>query len=81
MTYCIMILANVGLFSFHFKFLHKSCLFLSFAHFIFITCAHLDDGYRLTSLGYDYLAIKNLVDRGVFVEIGLQIGEGKESGT
>ncbi|GMN36479.1 hypothetical protein TIFTF001_006061 [Ficus carica] len=37
------------------------------------------DGYRLTSLGYDYLAIKNLVDRGVFVEFGLQIGEGKES--
>jgi RIO-like serine/threonine protein kinase len=40
-----------------------------------------DDGYRLTYLGYDFLAIKTLVNRGVFVSVGRQIGVGKESGT
>jgi RIO kinase 2 len=37
------------------------------------------DGFRLTYLGYDYLAIKALVNRGVFSAIGRQIGVGKES--
>ncbi|KAJ4958938.1 hypothetical protein NE237_026049 [Protea cynaroides] len=37
------------------------------------------DGFRLTYLGYDYLAIKTLVNRGVFTAIGRQIGVGKES--
>lgn len=41
---------------------------------------HLDDGFRLTYLGYDFLAIKTLVNRGVFVAVGRQIGVGKESG-
>lgn len=40
-----------------------------------------DDGYRLTYLGYDFLAIKTLVNRGVFASVGRQIGVGKESGT
>ncbi len=40
----------------------------------------LDDGFRLTDLGYDYLAIKALVNRGVFASVGNKIGEGKESG-
>lgn len=40
-----------------------------------------DDGFRLTYLGYDFLAIKALVNRGVFVSVGRQIGVGKESGT
>jgi RIO kinase 2 len=39
-----------------------------------------DDGYRLTYLGYDFLAIKTLVNRGVFASVGCQIGVGKESG-
>ncbi|XP_068314753.1 serine/threonine-protein kinase rio2-like [Pyrus communis] len=37
------------------------------------------DGFRLTYLGYDFLAIKTLVNRGVFVSVGRQIGVGKES--
>ncbi|GMH08736.1 hypothetical protein Nepgr_010576 [Nepenthes gracilis] len=37
------------------------------------------DGYRLTYLGYDFLAIKTLVNRGVFAAVGRQIGVGKES--
>jgi len=40
----------------------------------------LDDGFRLTYLGYDFLAIKTLVNRGVFTGVGRQIGVGKESG-
>ncbi|XP_048622902.1 serine/threonine-protein kinase rio2-like [Brassica napus] len=39
----------------------------------------LDDGFRLTYLGYDFLAIKTLVNRGVFTGVGRQIGVGKES--
>lgn len=37
------------------------------------------DGYRLTNLGYDYLAIKTFVNRGLIVGMGRQIGVGKES--
>ncbi|KAF3790107.1 Serine/threonine-protein kinase [Nymphaea thermarum] len=37
------------------------------------------DGFRLTYLGYDFLAIKALVNRGVFAAVGRQIGVGKES--
>ncbi|KAK3030895.1 hypothetical protein RJ639_037245 [Escallonia herrerae] len=37
------------------------------------------DGFRLTYLGYDFLAIKTLVNRGVFTSVGRQIGVGKES--
>jgi len=40
----------------------------------------LDDGFRLTYLGYDFLAIKTMVNKGVFVAVGRQIGVGKESG-
>lgn len=39
-----------------------------------------DDGYRLTNLGYDYLAIKTMVNRGLITGVGRQIGVGKESG-
>lgn len=42
---------------------------------------HPDDGFRLTYLGYDFLAIKTLVNRGVFSAVGRQLGVGKESGT
>lgn len=37
------------------------------------------DGFRLTYLGYDFLAIKTLVNRGIFSAVGRQIGVGKES--
>ncbi|GAB4858974.1 Serine kinase [Ancistrocladus abbreviatus] len=37
------------------------------------------DGYRLTYLGYDFLAIKTLVNHGVFSAVGRQIEVGKES--
>lgn len=43
--------------------------------FIFI----LDDGYRLTNAGYDYLALKTLTLRGTIHSFGTQIGVGKES--
>jgi RIO kinase 2 len=36
-------------------------------------------GYRLTNLGYDYLALKSLACRDVVVSVGRQIGVGKES--
>lgn len=37
------------------------------------------DGYRLTTLGYDFLAIRALVARGAISGVGRQIGVGKES--
>ena len=37
------------------------------------------DGYRLTTLGYDFLALKALVNRGAVSAVGRQIGVGKES--
>ncbi len=37
------------------------------------------DGYRLTTLGYDYLAIQALVKKGLISGVGTQIGVGKES--
>ncbi|EGC31380.1 hypothetical protein DICPUDRAFT_156778 [Dictyostelium purpureum] len=37
------------------------------------------DGYKLTYLGYDFLALKTLVQRGVCAYVGNQIGVGKES--
>ena len=37
------------------------------------------DGFRLTTLGYDFLALKALLNRGAVSAIGRQIGVGKES--
>ena len=37
------------------------------------------DGYRLTYLGYDYLALKAMVQRGMITGLGRRIGVGKES--
>ncbi|XP_066257734.1 uncharacterized protein RIOK2 [Euwallacea similis] len=37
------------------------------------------DGYRLTNLGYDYLALHSLTKRDVIASFGNQIGVGKES--
>lgn len=39
----------------------------------------VDDGYRLTNAGYDYLALKALTNRKVIASFGNQIGVGKES--
>lgn len=36
-------------------------------------------GYRLTTLGYDYLALRALVKRGVIHSIGRSLGVGKEA--
>lgn len=40
---------------------------------------YVDDGYRLTYGGYDYLALKTFVKRGTVYSVGNQIGVGKES--
>jgi RIO kinase 2 len=37
------------------------------------------DGYRLTSKGYYFLALKSLAKRGTLAAMGIQIGVGKES--
>ena len=37
------------------------------------------NGYRLTYLGYDFLAIKTLFKRGSICSVGPQIGVGKEA--
>ncbi|MEW5302812.1 MAG: hypothetical protein WDW36_005558 [Sanguina aurantia] len=37
------------------------------------------DGYRLTYMGYDFLAIKTMCNRGHICGVGRQIGVGKES--
>ena len=37
------------------------------------------DGYRLTTLGYDFLAVKALTNRGAISGVGRKIGVGKES--
>ena len=37
------------------------------------------EGYRLTSLGYDFLALRALLARGAISAVGRQIGVGKES--
>ena len=42
-----------------------------------LTC--LDDGYRLSYSGYDYLALKTFSKRSVVYAVGPQVGTGKES--
>lgn len=37
------------------------------------------DGYRLTYAGYDYLALKSMLQKNVIAGVGRQIGVGKES--
>lgn len=37
------------------------------------------DGYRLTNMGYDYLALHSLTKRNIVASFGNQIGVGKES--
>jgi len=40
----------------------------------------IDDGYRLTYGGYDYLAMRALSKRDSMYSVGNQIGVGKEAG-
>lgn len=37
------------------------------------------DGYALTYMGYDYLALKAFMKRGTLSRVGIKIGVGKES--
>ena len=37
------------------------------------------DGYKLTYNGYDFLAIKALVNRGHLADVQMRIGVGKEA--
>jgi RIO kinase 2 len=46
-----------------------------------LTLFSIDDGYRLTYGGYDYLAMRALSKRDSMYSVGNQIGVGKESGT
>jgi RIO kinase 2 len=39
----------------------------------------IDDGYRLTNAGYDYLALKYFSSKGSLKSVGNKIGVGKES--
>jgi RIO-like serine/threonine protein kinase len=45
-----------------------------------LRCRHfVDDGYRLPYLGYDYLALRTYVARGLISGLGRRIGVGKEA--
>lgn len=61
---------------------NSKCEFLLMAFWtgLLTTDAPLDDGYRLTYGGYDYLAIRALSKRDSVYSVGNQIGVGKESG-
>lgn len=58
----------------------KRCMFLfSALELGDILLFFIDDGYRLTILGYDYLSLRALRAREVVGSVGNQIGVGKES--
>ncbi|KAL8443235.1 hypothetical protein Emag_006022 [Eimeria magna] len=42
-------------------------------------CSKMYDGYKLTYLGYDYLALNSFVKRGLLKGVGARVGVGKES--
>ncbi|KAL8443887.1 hypothetical protein Emed_006547 [Eimeria media] len=42
-------------------------------------CSKTYDGYKLTYLGYDYLALNSFVKRGLLKGVGVRVGVGKES--
>jgi RIO kinase 2 len=63
------------------KMQNSKCEFLmAFWTGLLTTDAPLDDGYRLTYGGYDFLAIRALSKRDSMYSVGNQIGVGKESG-
>lgn len=60
------------------------CCFLSRITLLNICCwlflsSWIDDGYRLTYLGYDYLALNTYIRKGLISAIGTRIGVGKEA--
>ena len=57
---------------------HFPCL-LSLFQNILTSISTSDDGYRLTNLGYDFLALKTFVKKNVLHSFGNQIGVGKEA--
>lgn len=63
---------------FQLLFIFESCSCMNVCHSL-SPMVFADDGYRLTNLGYDYLALKALTSRGVVASFGNQIGVGKES--
>ena len=56
---------------------HFPCL-LSLFQNILTSISTSDDGYRLTNLGYDFLALKTFVKKNVLHSFGNQIGVGNE---
>ena len=61
---------------------NSKCVFTSLrsSSQLTLTQSALDDGYRLTYGGYDYLAMRALSKRDTMYSVGNQIGIGKESG-
>lgn len=47
--------------------------------FLIVFSCYRYDGYKLTYLGYDYLALRAMMKRGNIVSVGRKIGVGKES--
>ena len=56
----------------------EKCFFTSLEQNLLLSFIS-DDGYRLTNLGYDFLALKTFVKRNSVNSFGNQIGVGKES--
>lgn len=53
--------------------------FFNISIILILFAINLDDGYRLTNLGYDFLALKTFVKKNVLHSFGNQIGVGKEA--
>jgi RIO-like serine/threonine protein kinase len=53
--------------------------FFNISMILILFAINLDDGYRLTNLGYDFLALKTFVKKNVLHSFGNQIGVGKEA--
>lgn len=43
----------------------------------FLLLWEIDDGYKLTYLGYDYLALQTFLKRGILKDVIAKIGVGK----
>nr|CAB3265591.1 serine/threonine-protein kinase RIO2-like [Phallusia mammillata] len=58
---------------------HKVVRELSKHRLLAFERSKMNQGYRLTNRGYDYLALKVLAQRDIVLSVGNQIGVGKES--
>ena len=54
-------------------------IIISIVFLFFVNEHYRYDGYKLTYLGYDYLALRAMMKRGNIVSVGRRIGVGKES--